>query len=552
MARNIKSSHIPLKTQLGWIIICLCVLSSHNMGAQLTKTTWDFETGDLRRWRKSDNVFNYQPTLDDNPNAWDRSKSSNHQGKYWIGTFERFHGKPSQKPGDIDTPVNVWVAIKPHTKVQTQTRVPNLVKHNLEEARQILRKYRLQLGQVYEHETEQQPEGTITQQKPPVGTTVTIGTPVNVWVAIKPRTRVPNLVKHNLEEARQILQRYQLQLGRKNERETEEHKVLTIIQQEPKAGTTVTIDTPVNVWVAIKPRVEVPDLVTRSLEEAQQILQKYQLHLGRKNEIETEEHKVLTIIQQEPKAGTTVTIDTPVNVWVAIKPRVEVPDLVTRSLEEARQMIQEAQLQIGQENKIETKQQPEGTITQQEPQAGTTVTIDTPVNVWVAIKPRVEVPDLVTRSLEKARQMIQEAQLQIGQENKIETKEQLEGTIFRQDPNAGTMVPIGTTVNMWVVIKDDKSIIIWIFTIVAVSIFLVSASYLFSKFKKSSAKKKKSQAKDPGIQLKVTKDFGNQCIKQKKSKQKDYDVRLRLNTDPGIQSIITKKPIIKRERRDYE
>lgn len=99
MARNIKSSCILLKTQLGLVIIWFFLFSSHNFGAQLTKFTLDFETGDLRGWRKTDNAFDYQPTLDDNPNARDRSKSSKHQGRYWIGTFERFQGKPGQKRG---------------------------------------------------------------------------------------------------------------------------------------------------------------------------------------------------------------------------------------------------------------------------------------------------------------------------------------------------------------------------------------------------------------------------------------------------------------------
>lgn len=59
----------------------------------------DFETGDLRGWIKTGNAFDYQPTLGDNPKARNR-ESSNHQGRWWIGGYEKYQGKPGQKPGD--------------------------------------------------------------------------------------------------------------------------------------------------------------------------------------------------------------------------------------------------------------------------------------------------------------------------------------------------------------------------------------------------------------------------------------------------------------------
>jgi uncharacterized caspase-like protein len=63
--------------------------------------TLDFETGDLRGWTKTGTAFDYQPTLDDNPTARRRGQPSEHQGRYWIGGFEKYQGKPGQKPGNI-------------------------------------------------------------------------------------------------------------------------------------------------------------------------------------------------------------------------------------------------------------------------------------------------------------------------------------------------------------------------------------------------------------------------------------------------------------------
>lgn len=69
--------------------------------AQPTNFTLDFETGDLRGWTKTGNAFDYQPTPGDNPTARNRGQPSNHQGRYWIGTYEKYQGRPDQKPGNI-------------------------------------------------------------------------------------------------------------------------------------------------------------------------------------------------------------------------------------------------------------------------------------------------------------------------------------------------------------------------------------------------------------------------------------------------------------------
>lgn len=62
--------------------------------------TWDFESGDLRGWNATGNVFSNQPTYGDNPTARHRGQPSNHQGNYWIGGYENRH-RPSDPPGQV-------------------------------------------------------------------------------------------------------------------------------------------------------------------------------------------------------------------------------------------------------------------------------------------------------------------------------------------------------------------------------------------------------------------------------------------------------------------
>ena len=99
------------------------ITNAQGTPSELKGTTLDFETGDLSGWTKGGgvsmvsedkvpdvsvvNAFDYQPTRGDNPTARDRGQPSNHQGDYWIGTYERYQGLSGQKPGQFqgDEPV---------------------------------------------------------------------------------------------------------------------------------------------------------------------------------------------------------------------------------------------------------------------------------------------------------------------------------------------------------------------------------------------------------------------------------------------------------------
>ena len=63
--------------------------------------TTDFEAGYLRGWTKTGTAFDSQPTLGDNPTARGRGQPSNHQGNWWIGTYENYQGRSGQTAGDI-------------------------------------------------------------------------------------------------------------------------------------------------------------------------------------------------------------------------------------------------------------------------------------------------------------------------------------------------------------------------------------------------------------------------------------------------------------------
>lgn len=66
----------------------------------------DFEQGDLTNWRTEGEAFQFQPTRGDNVRSRRREWTALPQGRYWIGTYERYQGSKGQKPGAVqkDTP----------------------------------------------------------------------------------------------------------------------------------------------------------------------------------------------------------------------------------------------------------------------------------------------------------------------------------------------------------------------------------------------------------------------------------------------------------------
>lgn len=81
--------------------LALCAMTVFAFSVFADDFTTDFEAGFLRGWTRTGTAFDSQPTLKDNPTARGRDQPSNHQGNWWIGTYENYQGKPGQNPGDV-------------------------------------------------------------------------------------------------------------------------------------------------------------------------------------------------------------------------------------------------------------------------------------------------------------------------------------------------------------------------------------------------------------------------------------------------------------------
>jgi len=142
----------------------------------------------------------------------------------------------------------------------------------------------------------------------------------------------------------------------------------------------------IRVLVAVPKEYEMPNLVNLSIEDARSILTGYKLVLRNISEIESDVTPNI-VLNQEPQARVKIKAQTPVDLFISkqrqIPETVAVPNLINRPFDEAREILNQSGLQLGQvqeeESDIELKM-----VIKQTPEAYTKVEIGSQVNLVIA------------------------------------------------------------------------------------------------------------------------------------------------------------------------
>ena len=228
-------------------------------------------------------------------------------------------------------------------------------------------------------------------------------------------------------------------------RGTDEDHIGLVVEQKPAGGSKAAKGTVVAILVGIPlPNITVPDLVGRTLRDAQAILQNAGLTTGR---IEPTGAPLNSpVVQQAPAAGAQVNPGSAVDLVVkAPVDKIAVPRVQKLSLGDAKKLIAESNLTVGQ---IKPAGAADASIvTDQSPVAGTEVDRGTAIDLAVGDTPaKVVVPKVVNLNLSEAKQIVEKARLKIGTVKPADA----EGTfiVAKQSPDAGSEVTEGTAVNL--------------------------------------------------------------------------------------------------------
>lgn len=186
------------------------------------------------------------------------------------------------------------------------------------------------------------PEGFVITTQPPANTITNPDTLVTIIVSVGPEAfPIPYVV--NLEIARgvYVIKESGFQVGQQIEINDDNIPRGFIISQNPVAGTKMSPDSTVDLVISSGPSlIEISDLSRKSLVDAIQILDTLGFEYEFIEEY-SEDVSVGLVSHTIPRAGELVTIDQVIQVIVSIGLKVEVPNLIGFSYQEASNILQE-------------------------------------------------------------------------------------------------------------------------------------------------------------------------------------------------------------------
>jgi beta-lactam-binding protein with PASTA domain/tetratricopeptide (TPR) repeat protein len=200
--------------------------------------------------------------------------------------------------------------------------VPRYIGGSLNDAVSAIREQRFTLSRERSEETDDVSPGIVTKQEPDEGTQFAQGCPVRIEITVaEPLTTVGNYVGLPEAQARRDVSNTRL-LAIVRTRESQERPGV-VIDQSPPAGSRVKRSNPVTLIVStpVVQLIPVPNVVTKSLPEATEILERAGLRLDRITYVPFvptgEDFRVeCEVTRQDPVKDRPVRPGTPVNVWV--------------------------------------------------------------------------------------------------------------------------------------------------------------------------------------------------------------------------------------------
>jgi beta-lactam-binding protein with PASTA domain len=207
-------------------------------------------------------------------------------------------------------------------------------------------------------------------------------------------------------------------------------------------------------------RVQVPDLRQQVLAEAQKIAADSRFRVQVSGDAAVDPTKVI-VVRQTPDPNTSAAVGSVITVVVqtpntsqpppsravVVPSRLtSVPDLLQKSLMEARPLVENARLRLEVSGGA-----PEDTshaiVVSQNPAAGTRAVVGSAVTVSVRMETaeRVVVPELRPRSLADAQRLVASVRLKLEVSGNV-PGDSSRATVATQKPSAGTRVPVNTPV----------------------------------------------------------------------------------------------------------
>ncbi len=164
------------------------------------------------------------------------------------------------------------------------------------------------------------------------------------------------------------------------------------------------------------------------------------------------------IISQYPVAGTKVKKNSTVKLIVSKGPeKIKMPNLLNLELLQAKLLLQKNYLSVGTISYFYSRTVPKGYVINQSVKPGVMVDQETKINLLVSKGPKVKIlsmPNLLNLKLEKARSILEEANLKTGNIDEVINDNYPEYTVLYQSPKPGTPVKEYSSVDLTVAVSS--------------------------------------------------------------------------------------------------
>ncbi len=195
---------------------------------------------------------------------------------------------------------------------------------------------------------------------------------------------------------------------------------------------------------------EVPSVVRRTPTQAERLLRQVGLEPSFQGDEPSDTIAAGLVTRQLPDRGHRAQRGSSVRYWVSSgKPFVEIPSLTGRSINDARRVLSQFGLELGERTDV-FDPSPPGTVTGQNPRAGEEVRSGTPIDLTVSRGPETAtVPDVVGQSEADATAILANQGFRVARIEDF-NDEFPQGHVFDQDPDAGETRESGSTVTIFV------------------------------------------------------------------------------------------------------
>ena len=257
---------------------------------------------------------------------------------------------------------------------------------------------------------------------------------------------VPSVVGQPQAAAVQALHNANLDVGTTKTEASSTVQVGVVISTDPRAGASVSKNSPVDLVVSAGPPVNVPSVVDQTLTQAEQILNAG--GLGFTTKFVSSNKPVGQVLAQDPAAGQKVKAGTKVTLTVSgTQTSVTVPSVLGLSPSAAGAKLQQANLSVGNQTSGCSGQYPSGQVQAQNPAANTTQPPNLAVNIVVSTC--VGVPGVIGQTAGSAQAAVTNAGLVATTTNDTTCGNGASpGQVDAQNPGPNALVGPGSTVTL--------------------------------------------------------------------------------------------------------